>query len=311
MKVAVTGGAGFIGSHLVEAILEYYDVSVLDDLSSGSLKNLPAQNKRLEFRQVSCTNYDQMVKILDGTEIVFHFAANPEVRLPSDGKTDESFERNVVATRMVLEAARAAKTKKIIFASTSTVYGEPNVIPTPEDYGPLKPISIYGATKLAAEAMVAAYCSSFNMTGIILRFANIIGARSNHGIIFDFCSKLQKNSKVLNILGDGKQTKSYLHIDDCIRAILTASKIDRQVDIINIGSEDQISVTQIARIVSEKMNLSPAFSYSSSTRDGRGWIGDVKNMLLDTSKIKKLGFKQSYNSAEAIEQTISELSIGR
>ena len=308
MKIMVSGGAGFIGSHLSESLSTNNEVIVVDNFSSGSRNNLSnvKNHNTLKIIEEDCTNLDSMRSLCKGIETVYHFAANPEVRMQKDNDTYLSFSQNVIATRTMLEVARICSVKKFIFASTSTIYGEPSLIPTPENYGPLKPISIYGATKLASEALVSAYCRSFKMNGIILRFANIIGQRSKHGVIFDFYNKLVKNDKTLEILGDGKQKKSYLHINDCIKAILIASKEDG-LRIFNIGSEDQIDVISIAKIIASLMEKDPKFSYTGGVDGGRGWIGDVKNMLLDTTKIKKLGFKLKLNSEESVKKTISDI----
>lgn len=308
MKIMVSGGAGFIGSHLSESLSTNNEVIVVDNFSSGSRNNLSnvKNHNTLKIIEEDCTNLDSMQSLCKGIETVYHFAANSEVRMQKDDDTYLSFSQNVIATRIMLEAARICGVKKFIFASTSTIYGEPSLIPTPENYGPLKPISIYGATKLASEALVSGYCKSFKMNGIILRFANIIGQRSKHGVIFDFYNKLVKNDKTLEILGDGKQRKSYLHINDCIKAILIASKVDG-LRIFNIGSEDQIDVTSIAKIIVSLMEKDPEFFYTGGVDGGRGWIGDVKNMLLDTTKIKKLGFKLKLNSDEAVKKTINDL----
>jgi UDP-glucose 4-epimerase len=252
MKVLVTGGAGFIGSYLVEALLRRGDtVWVLDDLSSGSKKNLQrvSDSPDFEFVKGDCRDAVTVRKLLEKTDVVFHFAANPEVRIElADPK--ECYTRNIEATFALLEQTKTSKADTIIFASSSTVYGDARQIPTPGDYGPLLPISVYGTSKLACEAMMAAYCSSFRKKGIILRLANILGARSQHGVVFDFWQKLKMNPRELQILGDGKQSKSYLNIDDCIDAILRAydSPGEGNTAIYNIGSADMITVSEIAEV---------------------------------------------------------------
>jgi len=306
MKVLVTGGAGFIGSHLSESLAQDNDVIIVDNLSTGSKENLSFLKdiKSTKFFRYDCTNFEEIQSLCKDVDTIFHFAANPEVRIKNHDTT--SFTQNVIATRVMLEAAIKSNVKKFVFASTSTIYGEPTIMPTPENYGPLKPISIYGAAKLASEALVSAYCSSFKMSGIILRFANIIGMRSNHGVIYDFFNKLKTNSQKLEILGDGTQTKSYLHIDDCIPAILLASKNDG-IEICNIGSEDQVNVTEIANVISDAMDISPKYDYIEGADGGRGWIGDVKKMVLDIAQIKKLGFAPTMNSHDAVKRTIIDM----
>jgi len=309
MKAVVTGGAGFIGSSLAELLSSNYDVMVIDNLSAGNIGNLHL-NDSLEFIKADCVSFDEVLSICKDSEAIFHFAANPEVRLPAGHDTTDLFTNNVIATRNMLEVARKVGVKKFVFASTSTVYGEPSIIPTPEDYGELKPISIYGATKLSCEGLVCAYCSTFNMDGIILRFANVVGPRSNHGVIFDFYNKLLQNSSYLEVLGDGKQKKSYLYIDDCIDAILLCSK-SKGIEFYNIGSDDQLDVTTIAETIVESMGINTELRYTGGVAGGRGWIGDVKNMMLDTSKIRAMGFNPHFNSLQAVKQTISELISGQ
>jgi UDP-glucose 4-epimerase len=308
MNVLVTGGAGFIGSHLSEALLRDNHVTIVDNFSTGTKNNLKEiqNHKSLEIMELDCTSLADMINVCKNKDIVFHFAANPDVRLINDN-TYVSFNQNIFATRIMLEASRRTNIKKFIFASTSTVYGDTLKIPTKEDYGPLKPISIYGSTKLACESLVFGYSNIFNFSSVVLRFANIVGHRSNHGVIFDFYKKLQNNKKILEILGDGNQKKSYFHITDCINAILIASKLDG-VQLFNVGSEDQITVLEIAKIITNTLKIEPEFILTGGINGG-GWIGDVKNMLLDISAIKELGFIPSKNSKESVQQTISDLVL--
>ncbi|MCK4435022.1 NAD-dependent epimerase/dehydratase family protein, partial [Candidatus Bathyarchaeota archaeon] len=247
---------------------------------------------------------DDVAGALEGVDVVFHFAANPEVRLElTDSRT--CFHQNVYATHVLLEAVRNGHVKKVVFASTSTVYGDASVVPTPENYGPLEPISVYGASKLASEALISAYAHTYGFDALIFRFANVVGSRSGHGVIFDFIRKLQENPKLLEILGDGTQTKSYLYIDDCIRAVLTGFEaVQGRVEVLNVGSEDQVGVHEIAEIVVEEMGLKDVgFSFTGGVEGGRGWVGDVKNMLLDVTRLKTKGWKPKYNSKEAVRQT--------
>jgi len=303
MEILVTGGAGFIGSHLSEALLKLgYHVMIIDNFSSGSLNNIAhlIKGRKVDLIQGDCTKPKDVRKALTDIDVVFHFAANPEVRLElNDPKT--CFQQNVHSTHVVLEEMRKSNIHTIVFASTSTVYGDAKKIPTPEDYTPLEPISIYGASKLASEALISSYAHTYNKKAVILRLANIVGPRSRHGVIIDFIIKLRNNLE-LEILGDGTQTKSYLYIDDCIEAILKACKVsDKAVEVFNIGSEDQITVKRIAEIVVEEMGLNGVkFKFTGGVDGGRGWVGDVKNMILDISKIKSRGWKPRYNSEEAI-----------
>jgi UDP-glucose 4-epimerase len=308
-KVLITGGAGFIGSHLTERLLkDGYKVAIIDNFSSGKQENLSHElkNPKLALVKDDLKKPAKLETALSGCETVFHFAANPEVRAGSSNP-DVHFQQNVVATHNLLETVRKAENKPLlVFTSTSTVYGEPTKIPTPEDYAPLKPISTYGASKLACEALISAYAYTYGFKAIIYRLANIVGPRSQHGVIYDFIQKLQKNPNELEILGDGTQNKSYLHISDCIEAMLLGlEKSTEQVEIYNVGSEDQIDVKTIAKIAAEKMGLQDIkFKFTGGVDGGRGWKGDVKNMLLDVSKIKSLGWKPKLNSKQAIGQAI-------
>ena len=246
---------------------------------------------------------------MENCELVFHLAANPEVRVGAVD-TEIDFEQNIVATYNVLEEMRESETAKtIVFTSTSTVYGDAKVLPTPEEYGPLEPISLYGASKLACEALISAYCHAFDMRGVIYRFANMVGSRSRHGVIWDFIHKLMENPLELEILGDGTQTKSYLMVDECVDVLLFGLEhASERVEIYNIGSEDQIGVKEIAGIVTEEMGLKAVgFRYTGGIRGGRGWIGDVKTMFLDISKMKRLGWKPRYNSAESIKTATNQI----
>ena len=313
MKVLVTGGAGFIGSHLVDHLMEDgHEVRVLDDLSAGSLENLKGwiNHERFEFMQGDLRRRDVCEKAVKGVDAVFHLAANPEVRIGAQSP-ELLYETNVLITYNLLEAIRKEDIKALAFTSSSTVYGEAKEIPTPEDYGPLEPISVYGGAKLAAEALIAGYAHTFDIKAVVFRLANIIGKRSNHGVIYDFINKLKANPDRLEILGDGTQRKSYLHVSDTVEAMLYLFKEflkeDKIYDAYNIGSEDWITVTEIAEIVSREMGLNPEFYFTGGVDGGRGWKGDVKIMLLNIEKAKAKGWKPKMNSRKAVEMTVKEL----
>jgi len=216
------------------------------------------------------------------------------------------FDQNITATYNLLEAMRKSDVPNIVFTSTSTVYGEATIIPTPEEYGPLIPISLYGASKLACEALITSYCHTFDMNSWIFRFANIIGDRSTHGIIFDFINKLKINSEQLEILGDGRQEKSYLHVSECIDAILFAVKNSRDaVNIFNVGSDDTINPTRIGEIIVEEMGLEDVeFTYTGGKR---GWKGDVPRMLLGIKKLKGAGWCPDYSSERSVREAVRVL----
>jgi UDP-glucose 4-epimerase len=307
-KILVTGGTGFIGSHLVDALMTHgANVSVLDNLTAGNLQNIRQWRGNPNFTLMKgdlldSANLKKAEETCFGT--VFHLAANPEVRIGSTNP-DVHFQQNIVATHNLLESIRKSKNKPtLVFASTSTVYGEPSKMPTPETYAPLKPISTYGASKLACEALISAYAYTYGFKAIIYRLANIVGPRSKHGVIYDFIQKLKANPKELEILGDGTQNKSYLYITDCIEAILLGlEKTENQVEIYNIGPEDQTTVKTIAEIVVKEMKLrNVKLKFTGGVDGGRGWRGDVKNMQLDSSKIRKLGWKPKHNSQQAIKK---------
>jgi UDP-glucose 4-epimerase len=313
VSALITGGAGFIGSHLVDALMALgWEICVFDNLSTGSLENIRhwLDSPHFTFIKGDLLSPIDLEKLkVERYGIVFHLAANPEVKI---GSTDPNihFQQNIVATHNILELMRKAERKPtLVFASSSTVYGEASRIPTPEDYAPLMPISTYGASKLACEALITAYAYTYGFKAIIYRLANIVGPRSRHGVIFDFVEKLRRSPEQLEILGDGTQTKSYLHVKDCIDAILLGlDKSSAQVEIFNVGSEDQVDVKTVAQIVIEEMGLEGVkLVFTGGVDGGRGWKGDVKNMLLDITKLKTLGWKPRLNSRQAVREAAKSL----
>jgi UDP-glucose 4-epimerase len=311
-EILVTGGAGFIGSHLVDKLMKLgFKTNVLDNLSSGSEENISQWKDHSDFNFIKgdCLNPRDIRKAIEGCTVVFHLAANPNVRA---GQTDVriDLDQNFIATYNILEEMHNSETAKIIvFASSSTVYGETTIIPTPEASGAFKPISLYGASKLACEAYISAYCHMFDLKGIIYRFANIIGSRNQKGVIWDFINKLSKKSKELEILGDGTQAKSYLLVEECIEAFLLGLKnVKSRLEIFNIGSEDKVSVITIAETITKLMKMEKVnFRFKQEAEGGRGWAGDVKTMLLDISKFKKLGWNPKYNSLKSIIEAAKEI----
>jgi UDP-glucose 4-epimerase len=233
-------------------------------------------------------------------------AANPEVRV---GETNPKvhFDNNVLASFNLLEAMRKNNVSKIVFTSTSAVYGDARIMPTPENY-PCEPISTYGASKLAAESLIMSYCNTFGIKSVIFRLANVIGSRSNHGVIYDFIKKLKNNNERLEILGDGRQCKSYLYITDCIDAMLFGEKkAKNNIENFNLGSEDKITVKKISDLVVNGLNLKNVKYKFTGGINGRCWKGDVKFMLLSIDRIKRLGWKPKYNSEKAVEKTVEYL----
>jgi UDP-glucose 4-epimerase len=305
MQILVTGGAGFIGSHLVDRLIDAgHDVRCLDNFSSGRLEFIAdSLENGLDMIEGDLLNPMDVRKAVKGCDMVYHLAANPDVRLGTDD-TYVHLEQNVLATYSLLEEMRRQGVACMGFTSTSTVYGEAHQIPTPESYGPLIPISLYGASKLAAEAMVSSYCHTFDIKAVIFRFANVVGPRSTHGVTYDFVHKLRSNTKELEILGDGTQKKSYLYIDDCIDAmVFVMDKCNHRVTLFNIGSEDWVDVQTIADIVSGEMGLTPAYTFTGGVNGGRGWKGDVKIMRLAIDKLQQMGWSPGQGSADAIRLT--------
>ncbi len=314
-KAIVTGGAGFIGSYIVEELLSKgYEVIVIDDMSSGSRENLRRviddPNLRIVEADLKEPN-NTWIDEFKSAEIVFHYAANPEVRVSSINPRIH-FNENLLTTFNVLEASRQGSVKYIVFASTSTVYGDAKKLPTPEDYHPLEPISVYGSVKLASEYLHITYSKLYGLKSLIIRYANVIGPRSNHGVIYDFILKLKKNPRRLEILGDGTQRKSYIYVADAVNGTLFLLEKflerGRDYEIYNIGNTDWVTVREIADIVVEEMGLENVeYVYKPMTSDGRGWPGDVKIMLLDISKAMSLGWEPSLSSKEAVRLTAKAL----
>ncbi len=320
-KAIVTGGAGFIGSYIVEELLSKgYEVIVIDNMSSGSRENLRRVIDNPKLRIVKADLKEPNNTWIDefkSAEIVFHYAANPEVRVSSINPRIH-FNENLLTTFNVLEASRQGSVKYIVFASTSTIYGDARKLPTPEDYYPLEPISVYGSVKLASEYLHITYSKLYGLKSLIIRYANVIGPRSRHGVIYDFILKLKKNPRRLEILGDGTQRKSYIYVTDAVNGTLFLFEkfLERGKDyeIYNIGNTDWVTVREIADIVVEEMGLENVeYAYKPMTSDGRGWPGDVKIMLLDISKARSLGWEPSLSSKEAVRLTARALlkELGR
>jgi len=300
-RVLVTGGAGFLGSHLVDHLLLTHEVFVLDDLSTGLLENLKQHegNSRFHFMQGSITSDDELSAVMNGVDLVYHFAAQPDVRL-STGRPLWDFGINVEGSLHLLEAMRRSDVSRIIFASSGgTVYGDSDIMPTPEST-PLKPISNYGAAKCAVEMYLSSYAALYGLDSVSLRLANIIGPRLTHGVIFDFYNKLKQNPKRLEVLGDGLQEKSYMYVSDAIDATLSlAENIASGHMAVNVGSGERLKVKQIAELVIDELEANDVeIQYTGSER---GWSGDVLQTDLDVSLLKKTGWKQEVSLTQGVK----------
>ncbi len=304
--VIVTGGAGFIGSHLVDRLVKRDEhVVVLDNFSSGELEFLYESIEEITLIDIDLLkdNFDDYLK---GAKIVYHLAANPEVQLGIT-KPEVMQEQNVDVTERVLKAMKRTGCDRIVFTSTSTVYGDAKKIPTPENAA-LKPISAYGSSKLDAEKLIETYCKEEGFRGVSYRFANCVGPRSNHGVTYDFVHKLKAESEVLEILGDGTQHKSYFHVEDCISAVLAKNPGELcgkgEFVALNVGSKDAIDVVTLANQVCKAMKLKDVgYKFTGGVDGGRGWKGDVKKMRLDIKAMKSHGWSPNYTSRKAILET--------
>lgn len=311
MKYFITGGAGFIGSTIVEKLFDgnQNEVTVFDNFCSGKMNFIEKHlsNKRFKLIKGDLLDLSVLKGVIKGHDFVFHFAANPDIA-KAMVQTDLDLRLGVIATYNLLEAMRLNNIKKIAYSSGSGVYGDAGLTETPEDFGPLLPSSMYGASKLGAEAIISAFCNMFEMQSWIFRFANVVGKNQTHGVGYDFIKKLKESPNVLRILGDGNQSKSYIHVQDVIDIMLfVIQKTDEKVNVFNIATDDYLTVNEIADIVVKEMKLSGVkYEY---TGGNRGWKGDVPIVRFDLTKIHNLGWRAKYNSKEAIEKSVSEMLV--
>ncbi len=304
MRALVTGGAGFIGSHLVDELVDAgYAVRIIDNLSSGDLSLIAHQLEAgsVEFIEGDITIMADVLHATKDVEVVFHMAANPDIRLGTQ-VTDTDLKQGTIATYNILEAMRVNGVKKIVFASSSVVYGEDAPMPTPESFGPCLPISLYGASKVGSEGLITSWVGTFNFQAWIFRFANIIGNRGTHGVIFDFIHKLKRDNLRLEVLGNGRQEKSYMEVKDCVRGMMHIyTNSTKPVNLYNLGSHDTCSVRRIAEIVVEETGCKDAVI--QYTGGDRGWAGDIPKAMLGIEKMLSTGYDVNYNSEAAVRHT--------
>ncbi len=304
MKCFVTGGAGFVGSNIVDRLLDDgHEVVCFDDFSTGQKKFLEAAERRRGFSLVrgSILDPQALQAASKGRDTVFHFAANADVRFGPE-HPGKDLEQNTVGTFNVLEAMRKNGIVRVVFSSTGSVYGESPLIPTPEDAPFPVQTSLYGASKLAGEGLISAYCAAFGMRAWIFRFVSIIGERYSHGHIYDFCKRLFQDPSTLHILGDGTQKKSYLYVKDCIEAIMLAlEKCRENVNILNLGTDEYVQVNDSVRIITHELGVSPSLTYSGGSQ---GWIGDNPFLFLECGRIRSLGWRPRETIADGIRKTV-------
>ncbi len=308
MRFFITGGAGFIGSHLVDALSPSKgEVTVFDNLSSGTLDHLSCHLGGSSFQFVNGDLKDRagLTKAMQGHDVVFHFASNPDIARGAR-ETDLDIKEGTCLTYNVLEAMRTNGISTILYTSGSGVYGDVGTHPTAESFGPLLPVSLYGASKLACEALISAFCHLFDMRSHILRLANVVGRRQTHGVAYDFIRKLRGNPSELFVLGDGTQSKSYIHVDDVIDAMFFVLERARErVNVFNVATGDYVDVSTISRIVCEEMGLDQVrIRYSGGDR---GWKGDVPKVRFNLGKIEALGWSARHTSLQAIRRSVREM----
>jgi UDP-glucose 4-epimerase len=313
MKVFVTGAAGFIGSHLCERLLrEGHEVVAFDNLILGKREMLAPCEGQSGFRfvQADLVNLEAVKKEMAGADLVWHLAANSDISQGA-ARTDVDMQNGTIATYNVLEAMRVTGVKKLIFASTSAIYGEASVKPTPESYGPLYPISFYGASKLACEGMASAFSHNCGIQTWIYRFANIVGSHSTHGAIHDFVARLIKNPARLEVLGNGTQRKSYLHVHDCIDGMFHGFRSSHELfQCFNLASHGVTNVRFIAEtVVSEMAKVTGQRAELKFGEGDRGWVGDVPYTHLDGRVLEGFGWKARLASDEAVRAAVQEIVV--
>lgn len=307
MKYFITGGAGFVGSSMVDRLLSLgHEVVAYDNGSTGKAHFLENAHQNCRFNLIcgDILDLQKLTQAMSDCEFVFHFAANADIR-DNLSHPEFVFEQNARGTFHVLEAMRTNGIRKIAFSSTGSVYGEPDVFPTPENAPFPVQTSLYAASKVYGENMISSYCVGYGFTAYIFRFVSLLGERYPHGHVFDFVRSLKTDGTVLRILGDGHQRKSYLYIGDCLDAMLMAiEKSQGAVNIYNLGTDEYCEVESSARWIAARMGASPEFEFTGGKR---GWIGDSPFIYLDTRKIRSLGWKPLLTIQQAVERTVDYL----
>ncbi len=306
-RALVTGGAGFIGSTLADRLAaDGVEVVVLDNFSTGRRAFVAGLMEQHDVTVIEGDVLDQLAlrSAIEGCDVVFHLAANADVRHGTE-RPRRDLEQNTIATSNVLEAMREMGTNRIVFSSTGSIYGEPEVFPTPEDCPFPAQTSLYGASKLAGEGLIQAYCHGFGFTGVIFRFVSVLGERYTHGHVVDFYRQLKQDPTRLRVLGDGKQEKSYLYVQDCISGMLAGlgANIEREgaSEVYNLGTDETIVVDESVGLITGHMGISPTVEHTGGTR---GWPGDSPLIHLDCSKLRSTGWTPELTIREAIEQTL-------
>ena len=312
MKAFVSGGAGFIGSHLVSRLLQsgaITGVTVFDNFSSGQRSYLDeaASDPRLTVVEGDLKDISAIRAAIEGSSVVYHLAANPDIAKAAT-QPDIDFWEGTYLTQNLLEAMRLSGTRQIFYTSGSGVYGEDPGLAFPETYGPCRPISTYGASKLACEGLIAAYCHMFEFFGRAFRFANVVGPRQTHGVGYDFVRRLKEDPQRLRILGDGSQSKSYIYVEDVLEAISLAGRAhSAPFDVYNVATDDYITVKEIADIAVCQSGLEIDRVQYDYTGGNRGWKGDVPIVRFDVTKVKATGWKAQRTSKEAVRDSIRSM----
>lgn len=300
-RAAITGGMGFIGINLAQRLLQdNWEIKIIDNLSS-SYPNIPQFMDEIELIKCDLADLSSLRRYLRNVDVVFHLSANSDIS-KSALDTYIDVQQTILNTYNVLEAMRENDLHKIVYTSGSGVYGNLGTYAPTEKHGPLRPVSLYGATKLSAEALISSYCELFDIEGVIFRFANVVGPYQTHGVSYDFVNRLHKNAEQLNVLGNGMQSKSYVHVSDVVNAMLLGVSQNSRLDVYNVSSGDYISVKDIAEIVIEEMGLTTTQIFYEESNIG--WPGDVAVVRFDDEKIRGLGWKNQFNSRDAIIDSV-------